>query len=56
MRDEPFIQPLSIIKIVEIADASISNPQPSTGSEKFYGEFITVERLVNICYSFDSEK
>ncbi|XP_057289784.1 leucine-rich repeat-containing protein 56-like isoform X2 [Hydractinia symbiolongicarpus] len=48
MRNEPFIQPPSIIKIVEIADASVSNPQPSTGSEKSYGEFISVERLRDI--------
>lgn len=41
------IRPQSVINIVEIPDATETNPQPDNDGEKALGEFISAQKLVS---------
>ena len=47
MLDEPYARPQSVINIVEIPDASETNPQPEYEGEKQLGEFLSQHKLVS---------
>ena len=48
MLDDVYARPPSVINIVEIPDASETNPRPDNDGEKSLGEFISIQMLV--CY------